>query len=226
MLTCGDGVLPDMSRNDNCRFEMFEIERLFIQKQYNTGTTLNEIVLINAADGATVTDASLLATWQALFAKTDNEKVVVTPILNIPATEEAATTFIGGTGETARGVKKPISTPNTPFSAEVHDAAPKTIKSVRSFEGKIIGAYMLNSKGYLYGYGTYEDVSRDDGNGGVEVTNKLTKLRPIPITAFNFGSKTLGGVTTFDKNKLSFEMFAGWDGEIAGVSVNFDHWKL
>lgn len=226
MLICGETQLETVTRNDDCPFKLSEIQRGFFQKKFNTGTTLNEIVLIDKTDSSVVNQETIktLAFWQNLFGLSTNEKVVVSPKLHKPTTGEAAPNYFGGIGETADAEKTKLSTPPSPFSANLLYAKPQTLKTFRKIgEAGKVGMYLINDKNYLYGVGVYEDI--DDGAGNI-TPNQLTKIKPIPISAFNVGSKVTDGINTAEINAFTCELPVGWDEDLVAIDLSFDHRDL
>lgn len=71
-----------------CAMRFGQIQKIIFQRIYKTAGTLNSITGVTTGS-ATTGDATLLASWTALKAKTDGEKISVTPYVEEPTSDGA-----------------------------------------------------------------------------------------------------------------------------------------
>ena len=151
----------------------------------------------------TLVNAALLATWTALLAAVDVEKVVVTPFFEnfvLPPVE--AITEGGDDNTTLDGVARVVgqTTPNgTGNFASLPSA---TFEEIQAYacEGDLT-VYLINEFEKIIGY---------SANG--------TTFQGIPVTNFYIGDKGLNGKNTVDKNMFRVSFRAGWSKKLKTIT--------
>jgi hypothetical protein len=161
-----------------------------------------------SANIATLTAAALLATWTALLAETDVEKVTVTPFFEnfvLPPVE--ALTEGGDDNTTLDGVARVVGR-TTPTGTGNFASLPSSIYEeleVYNCEQDLT-VYMINEFSQIIGY---------SANG--------TTFHGIPVTNFFIGDKGLNGKNTVDKNMFRVSFRAGWSKKLKRVTgTDFD----
>lgn len=174
----------------DCSVSLAQVQRLIFQRVTTSGSR-NEIT-------DTPDDPAVLATWTALKAAVDSTKVVVTPILGNPVTDEAGFREFGGGNETPDGIPIRLDANPTPFSCRLYAATAQQdiAAAIEALAGESLQVYMVDSTGRIAG-------ETDD-------VGTPTLLRGFKIRSLAVSDLILGGFDGVDYNVIQFELLPGW----------------
>lgn len=172
-----------------CKEAMGQIQKLAIQRVYQTAGTLNSI-----------TDPTKNASWSSLFSAADGTKLVVTPYIQNPTTEPGAARTFGGGNQSLGGVEIIIGREPTTFSAIMYEESQAVIATMKQYMCENVGVFLIDEYGNIGCH--VDDISAP------------TKYMPIPIGKLFIGDKKLGGFEEPDSNTLEFSFFPNWSDKL------------
>ena len=162
----------------------------------------------SAAVIATLVAAATLATWTALLAETDENKVVSTPFFEnfvLPPVE--AITEGGDDNTTLDGVARVVGQSTPTGTGNFASLPSATFEQLEQYNCEAdLTVFMINEFSQIIGY---------SANG--------TTFAGIPVTNFFIGDKGLNGKNTVDKNMFRVSFRAGWSKKLKRVTgTDFD----
>ena len=190
-LNCGCPVGPSLEAlaDQQCKSSLGQIQKLLFQRRLADNGSLNNILAASI-----VTKAG----WDALIAKTDSEKVTVSPEIGNPEVEPGAARTFGGDNQTPGGVQIITGREATTFTAVFYELDQSIIKSLKSYQCEDLVVYFVDEYGNI---GCLVNAT----NQGVP-----TSYRGVPIQSFFVGDKDFGGLSDPDSNAISFSMKPNW----------------
>mgnify|MGYP002508651157 CR=1 FL=1 len=102
-----------------CASRFGQIQKIIFQRIYKTAGVMNSITGITTGT-ATTGDATLLASWTVLKAKTDGEKIAVTPFIEEPADDGGDARTFGGGNDTLNGIELIIGSNPVNFTCRLN----------------------------------------------------------------------------------------------------------
>lgn len=142
-------------------------------------------------------DFELAASWTALLAKTDDDKIVVTPFLSAAAISGSeAITRGGGTNETTFGAKQNVGEQNPEFTSMIDAAPAAVLLAMKNLGSEDLVAYFIDQYDRIIG-------SSSDSNLNV------TGFPIIPLTLF-VSSADNKGYASIDQATFSFSLYPNW----------------
>ena len=170
---------------EGCAQNFGQIQKVIFQRIYKTAGTKNSI-----ADGSDTGQAGLLTSWTALKAKTDGEKIVVTPFIEAPADDGGDARTYGGGNDTLNGIEQIVGSNPINFSCRLNGKVQSIIAAMKALQcealGNNLGCYLINENGQIEGI-------KDGGS-----------WYPIPIQRLFVSDKHHGNFDGPDYNELSF----------------------
>lgn len=151
-----------------------------------------------------------LSVFSTAMSAATNDKLVMSPFINSPATEAGAARTFGGGNDSLDGIEEIIGAEPTTFTSVIRNAPAATIRDMKLLmcEAKAgnLGVYLFNGNNQIMGI----DDSAND------------KLRPIPVRALFVGDKNLGGLEEPDSNALNWSFVPDWSDNVATYKLPFN----
>lgn len=186
---------------EGCAQNFGQIQKVIFQRIYKTAGTKNSI-----ADGSTTGQAGLLASWTALKAKTDGEKIVVTPFIEAPTDDGGDARTYGGGNDTLNGIEQIVGSNPINFSCRLNGKAQSIIAAMKALQcealGNNLGCYLINENGQIEGI-------KDGGN-----------WYPIPIQRLFVSDKHHGNFDGPDYNELSFSFAPNYSDKLDVLTLD------
>ena len=154
---------------------------------------------VNSFTTGTSTGIDKLAAWTAKMAKTDGEKVVISPYIQAPTQEAGAARTFGGGNETLGGVEIVIGREPSTFTGVMRAVPQNIIKAMKALQCE---AQADNLGVFLF-----------DENGNIEAIEDETTAGtyyPIPIRALFVGDKAHGGLEAPDNNAIQWSFLPNY----------------
>ena len=183
----------------NCKESLGQIQKILIQRRYNTAGVLNKI---SAADIINKTAMAALAT------AADGTKLIVSPYIQNPTTTPGEARTFGGGNQTLGGIEIVIGREPTTFEGVIYQEAQSTIKTMKEYSCEDIGVYLIDENGNIGAI--KEEVT---SSGSSTTVNYL----PIPIQSFFAGDKNLGGYEEPDSNAIKWSFLPNWSDDLVIV---------
>ena len=161
----------------------------------------------NSFTTGTSTGIDKLAAWTAKMAKTDGEKVVVSPYIQAPTQEAGAARTFGGGNETLGGVEIIIGREPSTFTGVLRAVSQSVIKAMKELQCE---AQADNLGVFLF-----------DENGNIEAIEDGTTAGtyyPIPIRALFIGDKAHGGLEAPDSNAIQWTFLPNYSDDLKIVT--------
>lgn len=182
----------------NCKESLGQIQKILIQRRYNTTGVLNKI---SAADIITKTAMVALAT------AADGTKLIVSPYIQNPTTTPGEARTFGGGNQTLGGIEIVIGREPTTFEGVIYQEAQSTIKTMKEYSCEDIGVYLIDENGNIGA------IKEEVTSGGSTTVNYL----PIPVQSFFVGDKNLGGYEEPDSNAIKWSFLPNWSDDLVIV---------
>ena len=200
LVTCPVGAAIGGIIIDDCPSNVGQIQKFIIQRVYSTGSTLNTITAANAP---------LLANWTPNFTAADGTKMQITPFISAPENELGAAITYGGGNDTKNGELITMGYESSKFTCKILAAHAKTAESMKALIGEVIGVYLVNEHGRIWG-------DSDDAT-------TPTTYYPIEITDFTVSDRKLGGRLEPDYYMVSFNLPPNWANKLNEIiPTDFD----
>jgi hypothetical protein len=182
---------------EGCSQRFGQIQKLIFQR-LTSGGVRNGI-----ADGTSVGEAGLLASWTALKSATDGTKIVVSPFIENPTDDGGDAKTVGGGNESLNGIARVIGSNPINFSCKLNNKKQDIIAALKALiceaQGQNLGVYLVNENGQIKG--VMETVSG---------TPDVTTWYPIPIQSLFVSDLHHGGLEADDYNDMSFGFAPGY----------------
>lgn len=150
-----------------------------------------------------------LAAWTAKMAKTDGEKVVISPYIQAPTNEAGAPRTFGGGNETLGGIEMIIGREPSTFTGVMRAVPQSVIKVMKELQCEALAD---NLGVFLF-----------DENGKIEAIEDGTTAGtyyPIPIRGLFIGDKSHGGLEAPDNNAIQWAFLPNYSDNLKIVSPN------
>lgn len=195
---------------ETCAQNFGQIQKIIFQRIYSTGSTRNSITGVTTGT-ATTGDATLLASWTALKAKTDGEKIAVSPFIENPADDGGDARTYGGGNETLNGIEIVIGSNPVNFTCRLNGKEQNIIAELKKLQCEALannlGVYLVNENGQI--------------EGQVIATASTTKTwAPIPIQKLFVGDKHHGNWDGPDYNDLQFSFVPGYSDNLDVLTLD------
>lgn len=148
-----------------------------------------------------------LAAWTAKMAKTDGEKIVITPYIQAPTQEAGSPRTFGGGNETLGGVEIIIGREPSTFTGVLRAVPQDIIKAMKALQCE---AQADNLGVFLF-----------DENGNIEAIEDATTAGtyyPIPIRSLFIGDKSHGGLEAPDNNAIQWSFLPNYSDDLKIVA--------
>lgn len=148
-----------------------------------------------------------LAAWTAKMAKTDGEKIVITPYIQAPTQEAGSPRTFGGGNETLGGVEIIIGREPSTFTGVLRAVPQDIIKAMKALQCE---AQADNLGVFLF-----------DENGNIEAIEDETTAGtyyPIPIRSLFIGDKSHGGLEAPDNNAIQWSFLPNYSDDLKIVA--------
>lgn len=195
---------------ETCAQNFGQIQKIIFQRLYN-GSTRNSITGITTGT-ATTGDATLLASWTALKAKTDGEKIAVSPFIESPADDGGdARTYGDGSNDTLNGAGIVIGSNPVNFSCRLNGKEQSIITELKKLMCEAIannlGVYLVNENGQIEGQ-------------VISSTGSTKTWAPIPIQKLYVSDKLHGNWDGPDYNNMSFSFVPGYSDKLDVLTLD------
>lgn len=134
-----------------------------------------------------------LAAWTAKMAKTDGEKVVISPYIQAPSAEPGDPITFGGGNDTLGGVEIVIGRNATPFTGVMRSVPQSVIKAMKALQCEAqadnLGVFLFDENGAI---------------AAIEDGTTAGTYYPIPIRSLFISDKGFGGLETPDSNNIQW----------------------
>ena len=174
-----------------CKESLGQIQKIIIQRRYNTQGVLNKIPAANI-----ITKTAMVA----LATAADGTKIIISPFIQNPTTTPGEARTFGGGNQTLGGVEIVIGREPTAFEGVIYQEKQSTIKTMKEYSCEEIGVYLIDENGNIGA------IKEEVTSGGGTVVNYL----PIPIRSFFVGDKNLGGYEEPDSNAIKWSFLPNW----------------
>lgn len=148
-----------------------------------------------------------LAAWTAKMAKTDGEKIVITPYIQAPTQEAGSPRTFGGGNETLGGVEIIIGREPSKFTGVLRAVPQVVIKAMKALQCETqadnLGVFLF------------------DENGNIEAIEDATTAGtyyPIPIRSLFIGDKSHGGLEAPDNNAIQWSFLPNYSDDLKIVA--------
>lgn len=193
-----------------CASRFGQIQKIIFQRIYSTGSTKNSITGVTTGT-ATAGDATLLASWTALKAKTDGEKIAVTPFVEEPADDGGDARTVGGGNASLNGIETVIGSNPVNFSCKLNNVPQDVVAEIKKLMceclGNNLGVYLVNENGQI--------------QGQVIATASTTKTwAPIPIQKLFVSDLKHGNLEGNDYNDLQFAFAPGYSDNLDVLTLD------
>lgn len=187
---------PDLQA---CYEDIGQIQRLFFQRKYSTGTTLNTFTI-------GIAGPQVLASWTPLLAAADGTKVVQTAYIQGPTLEAGEPVTFGGGNDTLGGIETIVAVEPSTFTASFHRRSQIEIDNMKDLMCEILTVYFIDEHNRIIGLADDNDTA--------------TTFRGFDIAenTFFIGDKTFGGRTEPDMNALRFQLLSNWSDNLYVVT--------
>ena len=148
-----------------------------------------------------------LAAWTAKMAKTDGEKIVISPYIQAPTQEAGSPRTFGGGNETLGGVEIIIGREPSTFTGVLRAVPQDIIKAMKALQCE---AQADNLGVFLF-----------DENGNIEAIEDATTAGtyyPIPIRSLFIGDKSHGGLEAPDNNAIQWSFLPNYSDDLKIVA--------
>lgn len=180
-----------------CAESFGQIQKVAFCRLRKADGTLNSFV------SGTSTGIDKLAAWTAKMAKTDGEKVVISPYIQAPTQEAGAPRTFGGGNETLGGIEIIIGREPSTFTGVMRAVPQNVIKAMKDLQCEAVGD---NLGVFLF-----------DENGNIEAIADATTagtFYPIPIRSLFIGDKTHGGLEAPDSNNIQWSFLPNYSDQL------------
>lgn len=189
-----------------CAESFGQIQKVAFMRLKKADGTVNSFV-----DGS-ATGIDKLAAWTAKMAKTDGEKVVISPYIQAPTQEAGEARTFGGGNETLGGVEMVIGRNPSTFSGVMRAVPQSIIKIMKELQceaqGDNLGVVLFDENGNI------EAIKKSET---VEQVTTVSYL-PIPIRSLFIGDKTHGGLEAPDSNAISWSFLPNYSDDLSIVA--------
>ena len=185
----------------NCAESFGQIQKVAFERLRKADGTVNSFTT------GTSTGIDKLAAWTAKMAKTDGEKVVISPYIQAPTQEAGSPRTFGGGNETLGGVELIIGREPSTFSGVMRAVPQSVIKAMKDLQCE---AAADNLGVFLF-----------DENGNIEAIEDGTTAGtyyPIPIRALFIGDKAHGGLEAPDNNAIQWSFLPNYSDNLKIVA--------
>ena len=181
---------PDLQA---CYENTGQIQRLFFQRKYSSGTTLNTFTVATA-------NPNVLASWSPKLdgTATDGTKVIQSPFIQGPTLEAGEPVTFGGGNDTLGGIETIVAVEPSTFTASFHRRSQIEIDNMKDLMCEILTVYFIDEHNRIIGLA-------DDNDS-------ITTFRGFDIAegTFFIGDKSFGGRTEPDMNAIRFQLLSNW----------------
>lgn len=168
--------------------------------------TVNKFV-----EGSATTAIEKLAAWTAKMAKTDGEKVVISPYIQAPTQEAGDPRTFGGGNDTLGGVEIIIGRNPSTFTGVMRAVPQSVIKVMKDLQceasGDNLGVILFDENGNI-------EAIKETVSGTPDTINYL----PIPIRALFISDKAHGGLEAPDSNNIQWSFLPNYSDDLAIVA--------
>lgn len=200
-LNCGCPIgahLADLNIAE-CKESLGQIQKIIIQRIYNTSGVKNSIPAASIKAKAQMT---------ALFSAADSTKLIISPYIQNPETEPGAARTFGGGNQTLGGIEIVIGREPTSFTGVIYQESQSTIKTMKQYGCENIGVFLIDENGNIGAIKT---------ESGTPVS---VSYEPIPIGKFFVGDKNLGGFEEPDSNTIEWSFFPNWSDNLEIIKAS------
>ena len=161
----------------------------------------------NSFTTGTSTGIDKLAAWTAKMAKTDGEKVVISPYIQAPTQEAGSPRTFGGGNDTLGGIEMIVGREPSTFTGVMRTVPQSVIKAMKDLqceaEGQNLGVFLFDENGQI-------EAIADGTTAGT--------YYPIPIRSLFIGDKTHGGLEAPDSNNIQWSFLPDYSDNLKIVA--------
>lgn len=194
---------------EGCAQNFGQIQKIIFQRIYKSAAEKNSIT-----DGTSTGNAGLLASWTALKAKTDGEKIVVTPFIEAPADDGGDARTYGGGNDTLNGIEQIVGSNPINFTCRLNGKMQSIIAAMKALQcealGNNLGCYLVNENGQI------EGLKESTTTGSTTTIN----WSPIPIQRLFVSDKHHGNFDGPDYNELSFSFAPNYSDKLDVLTLD------
>ena len=158
-------------------------------------------------EGGASTAIEKKAAWTAKMAKTDYEKVVISPYIQAPAQDGGDARTFGGGNDTLGGIEIVIGRNPTNFNGVMRGVPQSVIKAMKDLQcdgnGDNLGVILFDENGNI-------EAIKETVSG----TPDVVYYKPIPIRGLFIGDKVHGGFEAPDNNAISWKFLPNYSDDL------------
>lgn len=193
LCSCSAGTTLTTIPATSCPESFGQIQKVAFERLTKADGTKNSFTTGSS------TGIDKLAAWTAKMAKTDGEKVVISPYIQAPTQEAGSPRTFGGGNETLGGVEIVIGREPSTFTGVLRAVPQSVIKILKELQCE---AQADNLGVFLF-----------DENGAIEAIEDGTTqgtYYPIPIRSLFIGDKSHGGLEAPDNNAIQWSFLPNY----------------
>lgn len=200
--SCPSGAALGNITNFTCGESFGQIQKLAFCRLDNGQGVKNSFVT------GDTTAIGKLAAWTAKKAKTDYEKVIVTPFVEAPTQDGGDAITFGGGNETLGGVEEIVGANPTMFTFALRKYPQSVILQLKQLMcEKNLGVFFFNA---------------DNKVEAIQDASVTTTFYPIPVHGLFVGDKIHGGFDSPDSNTLSFKLAPNYSDHLSIQELEFN----
>ena len=162
-------------------------------------------------EGAAGTAIEKKAAWTTKMAKTDYEKVVISPYIQAPTQEAGDARTFGGGNDTLGGIEIVIGRNPSTFTGVMRGVPQSVIKAMKDLQcdgnSDNLGVILFDENGNIE---AIKEVITTTG----EVPVTTTYYKPIPIRSLFISDKAHGGFEAPDSNNISWSFLPNYSDDL------------
>jgi hypothetical protein len=193
----------------DCPQNFGQIQKVAFMRLRSSAGVENKFV-----EGVDATAIEKKAAWTAKMAKSDYEKVVISPYIQAPADDGGDARTFGGGNETLGGIEQIIGRNPTTFSGVMRSVPQAIIKAMKALECEAqagnLGVILFDENGAIEAI--KESVT-------VESTTTIS-YKPIPIRSLFIGDKKHGNFEALDNNAISWSYLPNYSDDLDIIAAS------
>lgn len=199
LCTCPVGTALPTLDNYSCPADFGQVRRFAVMRLYDDNGNRNSFT--------STAPIGTLASWTAKLAKTDSEKVVISPDV-YGYSESGGDVITWGSGnEVPGGMPEVVGANPVTASGTFRHLPQSMVKKMLPLACEKIGIILISENGQFE---------------AVQDATTATTYYPIPVGSFFIGPKVHGGFQEPDSNAFSFTLAPDWSKDTVIVTPSFD----
>lgn len=192
----------------SCAETFGQIQKVAFMRLRKADGTENKFI-----EGSATTAIEKKAAWTAKMAKTDGEKVVISPYIQAPTNEAGEPRTFGGGNDTLGGVEIIIGRNPSTFTGVMRSVPQSVIKAMKELQCEAqadnLGVILFDENGAIEAI--KESVT-------VESTTTIN-YKPIPIRSLFISDKAHGGLEAPDSNNIQWSFLPNYSDDLGIIAA-------